>query len=252
MTRPTYTDLRRTGAQDCANAFDVDSFDLRAGDADAAFDSFDWDGYYVDMWLPQQDDIAHLDPRKAYAAWLDGWRGCAVPRLELAIADARRARRNPAARAAMPAATKRGQAQKVATTVVRDAGFPKIHITCAEDVAAALTSLIGSRATEYFATIYVSARNAVLGYDVFTSGSPSGVEVNPQGIIANAIGVNAAGIITAHNHPSGSPDPSPQDRLLWSRLIAACDLMGIGLLDNMVITDNMRSYYSQREEGLLR
>jgi len=160
-------------------------------------------------------------------------------------ARAKQRRGNPA-----PAKSVRSSsAQRVVTTIARDAGFPKISITQPNDVAAALTKLIGSRSTEFFATIYINPRNVVLGYDLYTSGSPSGVEIHPQGIIANALGVNAAAIITAHNHPSGEVSPSPQDIELWRRLNEAGSLMGIPILDNMVISDRSSTYYSQREEG---
>jgi len=162
-------------------------------------------------------------------------------------ARAKRRRGNPA-----PAKSARSSsAQRVVTTLARDAGFPKISIMAPGDVADALTKLIGSRATEFFATMYLNPRNIVMGYDLYTSGSPSGVQINPQGIFANAIGVNAAAIITAHNHPSGAVTPSADDRLLWNRLNTAGSLMGIPVLDNMVISDQSSIYYSQREEGEL-
>lgn len=258
----TYADFRRTGQQDCANVFDVTDFDLSSGDAEVAFDSFDWDGGRAE-WIAQQDDLEGLDPEKAHRAWLAGWKSCALPRLQRAIDDvaALRAdddsdyddlqpvpRRNPAARKPKAAAGSSTRAQRVVTTLGRDPAFPSISVTSSSDVVKALRTLIGARASEYFAILFINPRNMVLGYDLYTMGSPSSVAVNPQGILASALGVNASAIITAHNHPSGSNQPSPDDRALWSRLREACALIGIGLLDNLVVTDN-NTYYSEADGG---
>lgn len=241
----TYADFERTGQQDCANAIDVTDFDLSSGDAETAFDSFDWVGGRSE-WIAQQDDFEGLDPVKAWRAWLAGWKACALPHLRRAIDDAG-PRRNPG-RKPKAAAGPSTRAQRVVTTLGRDAGFPAISVTSSSDVVAALRKLIGDRATEYFAILFVNPRNMVLGYDLYTMGSPSGVAVNPQGILAAALGVNAAAIITAHNHPSGSNSPSADDRALWGRLREACAVVGIGLLDNLVITDN-NTYYSEADGG---
>jgi DNA repair protein RadC len=63
-----------------------------------------------------------------------------------------------------------------------------------------------------------------------------------------ALEQNAAALIVAHNHPSGSLDPSPQDRHLTRTLCLLCSLMQIQLLDHLIIGDGS---YSFADHGLM-
>lgn len=101
---------------------------------------------------------------------------------------------------------------------------------------------------EVYIAIFLNVRNKVVGYTEFTSGSISGVEVHPSGIFQAALLSGAAGMVTVHNHPSGDPSPSADDRALWRRLRDAGDLMGIPVVDNLVIGDRGR-YFSEYEES---
>ena len=101
---------------------------------------------------------------------------------------------------------------------------------------------------ELFVAVFVNIRNKVVGYTEFTSGSSSSVEVHPSGIFQGALLAGAAAVITIHNHPSGDPTPSNEDRALWRRLRDAGNLMGLPVLDNLVIGDTGR-FFSEMEEG---
>ena len=57
---------------------------------------------------------------------------------------------------------------------------------------------------------------------------------------------NAKGIIVAHNHPSGDPDPSPEDIEVTKRLIKAGNILEIDVLDHIIVGDH---YVSLRERG---
>ncbi len=67
------------------------------------------------------------------------------------------------------------------------------------------------------------------------AGTLSYVEVHPREIVREAIKVNAAALILAHNHPSGSAEPSKADRLVTEKVIKSCDFMEIKVLDHLVI-----------------
>jgi len=58
---------------------------------------------------------------------------------------------------------------------------------------------------------------------------------------------SAAGVIVAHNHPSGDPEPSPEDLAVTRRLREAGDLLGIELLDHLVVAE--RGYVSLKARG---
>ena len=57
-------------------------------------------------------------------------------------------------------------------------------------------------------------------------------------------------MILLHNHPSGDPQPSPEDRLLTMRLCETGKLLGIPLMDHIILGD--RCYFSFREEGIIK
>ena len=113
------------------------------------------------------------------------------------------------------------------------------------DVVSAIGDYLEPRANEYFVCLFVNVRNQLIGYTEFTEGSATSVTVHPTGVFRAALAANAAAIVTVHNHPSGDPDPSQDDRLLWQRLRAGGDLVGIPILDNMVIGEDR--FYSESE-----
>lgn len=73
--------------------------------------------------------------------------------------------------------------------------------------------------------------------------------VHPREVFKAAILANAAALILVHNHPSGDPEPSAEDRAITERLKQAGELLGIRVLDHVVIGDD--KFRSFAEEGLL-
>jgi len=69
-------------------------------------------------------------------------------------------------------------------------------------------------------------------------GSVTRVAVYPREIVRRAIALNAAGLIVAHNHPSGSVAPSANDRKLTQTLQDALTLIDVELLDHFVVASN--------------
>jgi DNA repair protein RadC len=89
----------------------------------------------------------------------------------------------------------------------------------------------------------------VIALHVVSIGTLNASLVHPREVFKAALLTNAAGLILAHNHPSGDPTPSPDDRALVSRLRQAGDILGVELLDALIVTDPMDggAYYSFRE-----
>lgn len=73
--------------------------------------------------------------------------------------------------------------------------------------------------------------------------------ITPRELFIEALKQEAVSIILLHNHPSGDPTPSEDDRMITRRVAQAGALVGIDLLDHIVIGNN--TYYSFREERLL-
>ena len=73
--------------------------------------------------------------------------------------------------------------------------------------------------------------------------------VHPREVFAPAIAHAAASVVLAHNHPSGDPDPSPEDLEVTWQLVESGRLLGIPVRDHIVIGDGR--YISLLERGLV-
>lgn len=95
----------------------------------------------------------------------------------------------------------------------------------------------GDAEQESFYAVLVNIRNAIIGEPIEVSrGTLASVEVHPRDVFRTAIRMNAAGIVVAHNHPSGDVTPSSHDYELTKRLRAAGEIIGIPVLDHVVFT----------------
>jgi len=102
---------------------------------------------------------------------------------------------------------------------------------------------------EQFRVVYLNAKNEIIRDDVLQEGTVDQTAVYPRKIIEQALKLKAVALILVHNHPSGNPEPSLQDRQLTSSITAAAT-MDIRIHDHIVIGRN--GYRSFREEGLLQ
>jgi DNA repair protein RadC len=105
------------------------------------------------------------------------------------------------------------------------------------------------REQEQFMVILLNAKNHVISVEDVTEGTQTSTLVHPREIFKKAVRQNAHAIILAHNHPSGDPTPSREDREITLRLKEAGRTLGIEVLDHLVIGD--RRYVSFRERGLV-
>lgn len=80
-------------------------------------------------------------------------------------------------------------------------------------------------------------------------GDPEQVDLPVRAIIADAIRLDSAGIILAHNHPSGDPTPSRSDKVATRALAIAAEAIDLPLLDHLVFAGN--DFASFRRAGLL-
>lgn len=103
-----------------------------------------------------------------------------------------------------------------------------------EDAALLLSDMI-SLDQEEFRVILLNTKGRVLAIDTVFRGGLDSVEVFPREVFQRAVSRRAASVIVAHNHPSGDPTPSPEDRKLTRRLEEAGAVMGIGVLDHIIM-----------------
>jgi len=102
---------------------------------------------------------------------------------------------------------------------------------------------------ELFKIILLDAKHAVIRDDTVSEGSLTLSIVHPREVFSLAIREAAAAVIFLHNHPSGDPQPSHEDRELTERLVAAGELLGIQVLDHLIIGDGR--YVSFADHGWL-
>ncbi|HWI65319.1 MAG TPA: DNA repair protein RadC [Symbiobacteriaceae bacterium] len=101
---------------------------------------------------------------------------------------------------------------------------------------------------EQFLAVLLTAKNQLICVEEITVGTQTSTLVHPREIFKAAIRRSAHAIILAHNHPSGDPTPSREDREVTRRMIEAGRVIGIEVLDHLVI--GKRRYVSFREKGL--
>jgi len=103
---------------------------------------------------------------------------------------------------------------------------------------------------EIFKIVLLDAKHTVIRDATVSEGSLTLSIVHPREVFSLAIREAAAAVIFLHNHPSGDPQPSTEDRELTRRLVAAGELLGIQVLDHLIIGDNR--YLSFADQGWLR
>lgn len=102
---------------------------------------------------------------------------------------------------------------------------------------------------EVFDVVYLSTKNRVLGKERLAEGTIDQAAVYPRRVVAGALAANAAGLIFVHNHPSGDPTPSPDDKRLTAMLVQAAKTIGISVLDHLIVGNGR--CFSFRDKGLL-
>ena len=88
---------------------------------------------------------------------------------------------------------------------------------------------------EHFVAIFLNARNQVIKTDTISIGSLNASLVHPRELYAPAVGISAASVILAHNHPSGDVTPSKEDISLTKRMVQAGQIMGIEVVDHLIV-----------------
>jgi DNA repair protein RadC len=115
-----------------------------------------------------------------------------------------------------------------------------------DDVLAELDGF-ASLEREHFVALMLNGRHEVIVRETISIGSAGASIVHPREAFRPAISAGACAILFAHNHPSGDPEPSTEDLAITKRLVAAGELLGIGVLDHVIVAK--RGSVSLRERG---
>ena len=102
---------------------------------------------------------------------------------------------------------------------------------------------------EHMKLLMLNSKSKLIGETEISKGTVNATLITPRELFIEALQKNAVSIIIMHNHPSGDPSPSREDKLTTRRIREAGALIGIELLDHIIIGNNC--YVSFRKEGML-
>jgi DNA repair protein RadC len=108
---------------------------------------------------------------------------------------------------------------------------------------------IQNRQVEVFVGLFLDAQNRVIAVEELFSGTLTQTSVFPREVVRKALHHNAAGVIFAHNHPSGVAEPSRADETLTHALKEALALIDVRVLDHFVVGRGATLSFAER--GLL-
>jgi DNA repair protein RadC len=116
-------------------------------------------------------------------------------------------------------------------------------------VATLLQAVLAGADREHCLVVLLDRKNRLIGLNTVSIGSLTAAVVHPREVFKPAILANAASVIVAHNHPSGDPEPSQEDKLLTRKLALAGEALSIQVLDHLVLGQGR--YYSFKDAGEL-
>jgi DNA repair protein RadC len=175
--------------------------------------------------------------------------------LELSEGSLRRLARRPNAellRAPGIGPTKAGRllaAFELGVRAAREERPPAVRIREPEDVLRLFGSRLRDLQVEEFHLLALDSQSQVLREVLITRGLLNSSLVHPREVFRAAIAEAAAGIIVVHNHPSGDPTPSAEDRAATKQLVSAGRLLDVPLYDHVIIAGDR--FVSFATAGLL-
>jgi DNA repair protein RadC len=105
---------------------------------------------------------------------------------------------------------------------------------------------LGTLEHEIFAVLLLDTRHRLIDYVELFRGTINGASVHPREVVKLALARNAAALVLAHPHPSGSPEPSQADELITRRLKDALALVDIAVLDHVIVAGGETVSFAER------
>lgn len=144
--------------------------------------------------------------------------------------------------AGAPAARALHAAHALMVATLEERLVERAEISTAKDAEQFLQQLIGFRCVELLVVLFLDSGRRLIGHELLGAGRVDSVDFDPRRILLRALGRGAAGIIIAHNHPSGDPAPSHSDLMMTRRIVGLANGFGIMLHDHIVVSrGRMRS-----------
>lgn len=102
---------------------------------------------------------------------------------------------------------------------------------------------------ELFKVLYLNSQNQIIDTGNLFEGTITSSAVSPREVMESTLRNNAVSLVFAHNHPSGNPEPSQNDKKITRDLVYAAAIMQVKVLDHIIIGDN--KYFSFAAEGMI-
>jgi DNA repair protein RadC len=112
-----------------------------------------------------------------------------------------------------------------------------------------LTIMMARRRVEQLRVLFLDPRNRLLADEDLGEGTVNMVPIFPREVLRRALALHATALILVHNHPSGDPEPSPQDIEMTNAVVDAVGTLGIVVHDHVIVGNGR--VFSLRREGLL-
>jgi DNA repair protein RadC len=128
-------------------------------------------------------------------------------------------------------------------------GDTRPSIRSPQDAVDILMPYLRDEPQENFVAIFVNTKNEVLRTKSITTGTLDSSLITPRELFREAISMNSASVIIAHNHPSGDPTPSREDIATTKRICQTGEVIGIEVLDHLIIGDGR--WLSLKTQGLM-
>ena len=140
-------------------------------------------------------------------------------------------------------------ALELAKRLVQQRWQGREKINTSEDAYNYLRLRMRDLSREIFRVLFLTSGNEIIAEKTLFEGSLAESVVSPREIIVSALQLTAAAVILLHNHPSGSPNPSREDKLVTDKIAKACRYADINVLDHIIVGRD--SYFSFADEGIL-
>ncbi|MBQ1744102.1 MAG: hypothetical protein II046_04060 [Clostridiales bacterium] len=124
-------------------------------------------------------------------------------------------------------------------------------ITSPEDVKKVIAKELATYDREVFAVLNLKTNGQPINLNICSVGTLDASVVSPREVFKSTILSNSAAFVAIHNHPSGSLNPSQEDKDVTKRLLSCSELLGVKMLDHIIVAGETGDIYSFKSEGLL-
>lgn len=126
-----------------------------------------------------------------------------------------------------------------------------ISLTSPPEVLGLIRTKMALHRNEVFVVMYLDNKHSLIEYKEQFLGTIGGCSVYSRVIVQDALKLNAAAIVLAHNHPSGLVELSEADKSITRTITEATALVDVRVLDHIIVGSNSNAYTSFAEQGLM-